>query len=52
MSRTTSPKAAWSVVALAVLCAEVSFSGIYLLGIWPGLPLLVPMYGAGVLLDR
>ncbi|TCK26868.1 hypothetical protein [Pseudonocardia endophytica] len=45
-------KAAWVLVVLAPLCAEAAFSGISLPAIWVALPLLVPMYGAGVLLVR
>ncbi|WP_328611531.1 hypothetical protein OG943_21255 [Amycolatopsis sp. NBC_00345] len=45
-------KAAWTLVLLAPLCAEAAFTGISLPSIWPAFPLLVPVYGAGVLLIR
>lgn len=44
--------AAWTLVLLAPLCAEVAFSGISMPLILLVAPLLVPMYGAGVLLVR
>jgi hypothetical protein len=45
-------RAAWALVLLAPLCAEAAFTGISLPAIWLGLPLLIPIYGAGVLLAR
>ena len=45
-------KAAWTLVLLAPLCAEAAFTGISLPAIWLGFPLLIPIYGAGVLLAR
>ncbi|GAA1785312.1 hypothetical protein [Streptomonospora arabica] len=45
-------KAAWALVVLAPLSAEVTFSGVGMPLLWVILPLLVPMYGAGVLLIR
>ena len=45
-------KAAWTLVLLAPLCAEAAFSGISMPLIWLAFPLLVPMYGAGILLLR
>ncbi|TDD03696.1 hypothetical protein E1292_20475 [Nonomuraea deserti] len=44
-------RAAWTLVALAPICAEMTFGAISLNMMWL-LPLLVPMYGAGVLLIR
>ncbi|MEV4224071.1 hypothetical protein [Nonomuraea sp. NPDC049725] len=44
-------RAAWTLAALAPLCAELTFGAIPLTMIWL-LPLLMPMYGAGVLLIR
>ncbi|MGP3935625.1 hypothetical protein [Nonomuraea sp. KM88] len=44
-------RAAWTLVALAPICAEMTFGALPLSMIWL-LPLLVPMYGAGVLLIR
>src|SRR5882757_653222 len=46
------PRAAWTLIVLAPLCAEVTFSGISTPFILLVLPLLVPIYGAGVLLIR
>ena len=45
-------KAAWTLVLLAPLCAEAAFTGISLPVIWLAFPLLIPIYGAGVLLAR
>lgn len=45
-------RAAWTLVLLAPLCAEATLSGISLPAVWLALPLLVPVYGAGVLLVR
>jgi hypothetical protein len=45
-------KAAWTLVLLAPLCAEATFTGISLPTIWLAFPLLIPMYGGGVLLLR
>ncbi|TDE34103.1 hypothetical protein E1295_37395 [Nonomuraea mesophila] len=44
-------RAAWTLVALAPICAEMTFGALPLGMMWV-LPLLVPMYGAGVLLIR
>ncbi|HEX4247710.1 MAG TPA: hypothetical protein VH008_07570 [Pseudonocardia sp.] len=46
------PKAAWTLIILAPLCAEVTFTGISTPFILLALPLLIPIYGAGVLLVR
>ncbi|MCD2196976.1 hypothetical protein LQ327_26755 [Actinomycetospora endophytica] len=48
----TDRRAAWTLVALAPLSAEATFSGISTPFIWLGLLLLVPMYGGGALLVR
>ncbi|QUQ64669.1 hypothetical protein JJ691_23900 [Kutzneria sp. CA-103260] len=45
-------KAAWTLVLLAPLCAEGAFTGISLPAVWLAFPLLIPIYGAGVLLAR
>jgi hypothetical protein len=45
-------KAAWTLVLLAPLCAEATFTGISLPAIWLAFPLLIPIYGGGVLLAR
>ena len=45
-------KAAWALVLLAPLCAEGALTGISLPVIWLAFPLLIPIYGAGVLLVR
>jgi hypothetical protein len=45
-------KAAWTLVLLAPICAEATFTGISLPAIWLAFPLLVPIYGGGVLLAR
>jgi hypothetical protein len=45
-------KAAWTLVILAPLCAELTFTAVALPATWLALPLLIPMYGAGVLLIR
>ncbi len=45
-------KAAWTLVLLAPLCAEGALTGISLPTIWLAFPLLIPIYGAGVLLVR
>lgn len=45
-------KAAWTLVLLAPLCAEATFTGISLPTIWLAFPLLIPIYGGGVLLAR
>lgn len=45
-------KAAWTLVLLAPLCAEAAFTGISLPAIWLAFPLLIPLYGGGVLLAR
>lgn len=47
-----SRKAAWTLIVLAPLCAELTFSGVTMPVMWLMLPILVPMYGAGVLLVR
>lgn len=45
-------KPAWTLVLLAPVCAELTFSAIGMPIMWPAFPLLIPMYGAGVLLVR
>ncbi|HEY4020918.1 MAG TPA: hypothetical protein VGM75_19670 [Pseudonocardiaceae bacterium] len=45
-------KAAWLLLLLAPLCAEATFTGISLPAIWLAFPLLIPIYGGGVLLAR
>ncbi|MEU6247614.1 hypothetical protein [Glycomyces sp. NPDC047010] len=45
-------KAAWALVVLAPLCAELTFTAVAVPQTWIALPLLIPMYGAGVLLIR
>lgn len=45
-------KAAWSLIVLAPVSAEVTFSGVTMPAVWLLLPALVAMYGAGVLLLR
>ncbi|WP_084210846.1 hypothetical protein [Pseudonocardia acaciae] len=45
-------KAAWALVVLAPVSAEVTFSGVTMPAMWLLLPALVVMYGAGVLLLR
>ncbi|GAA2263302.1 hypothetical protein GCM10009853_015600 [Glycomyces scopariae] len=45
-------KAAWTLVVLAPLCAELTFTAVAVPQTWIALPLLIPMYGAGVLLIR
>ncbi|MCD0445397.1 hypothetical protein LO763_17435 [Glycomyces sp. A-F 0318] len=45
-------KAAWVLVVLAPVCAELTFTAVALPETWIALPLLIPMYGAGVLLIR
>ena len=45
-------RTAWVLVVLVPLCAEAAFSGIISPFVWVALPVLVPMYGAGVLLVR
>lgn len=47
-----SRKAAWTLIVLAPLCAELTFSGVTMPVMWLLLPILLPMYGAGVLLVR
>lgn len=45
-------RAAWTLVLLAVCCAELSFTAVAVPVTWVLLPLLLVMYGAGVLLIR
>lgn len=45
-------RAAWTLVLLTVCCAELSFTAVAVLQTWLLLPLLLVMYGAGVLLIR
>ncbi|MFB9660218.1 hypothetical protein ACFQS3_10665 [Glycomyces mayteni] len=45
-------KAAWTLVILAPVCAELTFTAVAVPQTWIALPLLLPMYGAGVLLVR
>ena len=56
--RTTTPpttgrlRAAWTLVLLTTLCAELTFTAVAVPFVWLLLPLLLVMYGAGVLLVR
>ena len=50
--RRRSRKAAWTLVVLAPVCGELVFSAVGMPIMWLVFPLLVPMYGAGVLLIR
>ncbi|MGH3353871.1 MAG: hypothetical protein ACRDPS_24635 [Nocardioides sp.] len=45
-------RAAWTLVLLTVCCAELSFTAVAVPKTWLLLPLLLVMYGAGVLLIR
>ncbi|MEU6559484.1 hypothetical protein [Nocardia nova] len=45
-------RAAWTLVLLTTLCAELSFTAVAVPAAWLLLPLLMVMYGAGVLLVR
>jgi hypothetical protein len=45
-------KAAWTLIWLAPLCAEATFSGVTMPAMWLLLPALILMYGAGVLFLR
>lgn len=45
-------KAAWTLILLAPVCGELTFSAVGMPPMWLAFPLLVPMYGAGVLLIR
>jgi hypothetical protein len=45
-------KAAWLLLLLAPMSAEAAFTGISLPTIWLAFPLLIPIYGGGVLLAR
>lgn len=45
-------KAAWALLLLAPISGELTFSGVGWPVMWLAFPLLVPMYGAGVLLVR
>ncbi|GAA5162700.1 hypothetical protein GCM10023321_48670 [Pseudonocardia eucalypti] len=47
-----SRKAAWTLIVLAPVSAEVTFSGVTMPAMWLLLPVLVVMYGAGVLFLR
>jgi hypothetical protein len=50
--RRRSRKAAWTLVVLAPVCGELTFTAVGMPIMWLVFPLLVPMYGAGVLLIR
>ncbi|TWG07760.1 hypothetical protein [Saccharopolyspora dendranthemae] len=58
MPQTTTPpttgrlRAAWTLVLLTTLCAELTFTAVAVPFVWFLLPLLLVMYGAGVLLVR
>ncbi|MET7639791.1 hypothetical protein [Streptomyces sp. NPDC005438] len=45
-------RAAWALVLLTTLCAELTFTAVAVPSTWVLLPLLLVMYGAGVLLVR
>lgn len=45
-------KAAWSLALLTTLCAELTFTAVAVPSAWLLLPLLLVMYGAGVLVIR
>lgn len=45
-------RAAWALVLLTTLCAELTFTAVALPATWLLLPLLMVMYGAGVLVIR
>ncbi|MGW1738157.1 hypothetical protein ACWCPQ_05035 [Nocardia sp. NPDC001965] len=45
-------RAAWTLVLLTTLCAELTFTAVAVPFTWLLLPLLMVMYGAGVLLVR
>ncbi|GAB2712396.1 hypothetical protein [Nocardia thraciensis] len=45
-------RAAWALVLLAPVCAELTFTAVAVPVTWLLLPLLLVMYGAGVLLVR
>lgn len=45
-------RAAWSLVLLTTLCAELTFTAVAVPSTWLLLPLLLVVYGAGVLLIR
>ncbi|TWS25720.1 hypothetical protein FK268_00090 [Tsukamurella sputi] len=45
-------KAAWTLALLAPLCAELTFTAVAVPATWLALPILVLIYGAGVLLIR
>lgn len=45
-------KAAWLLVLLAPLVAELAFSAVGMPIMWPAFPFLIPMYGLGVLVIR
>ncbi|WP_217428628.1 hypothetical protein [Microlunatus speluncae] len=45
-------KAAWLLVLLAPLCAELAFSAVGMPIMWLAFPFLIPMYGLGVLVIR
>jgi hypothetical protein len=45
-------KAAWTLILLAPICGELTFSAVGMPIMWLVFPVLVPMYGAGVLLVR
>ncbi|MFC3996178.1 hypothetical protein ACFOVU_09650 [Nocardiopsis sediminis] len=58
MARTSAPpdrgrlRAAWTLVVLTTLCAELTFTAVAVPVTWLLLPLLMVMYGAGVLVVR
>ncbi|ADD39760.1 hypothetical protein [Stackebrandtia nassauensis] len=45
-------KAAWTLIILVPICAELTFTAVAVPLTWLALPLLIPIYGAGVLLIR
>ncbi|NKY59044.1 hypothetical protein [Nocardia flavorosea] len=45
-------KAAWTLLLLAPVCGELTFSAVGMPIMWLVFPVLIPMYGAGVLLVR
>ncbi|MFI1465257.1 hypothetical protein [Nocardia carnea] len=45
-------KAAWTLLLLAPICGELTFSAVGMPIMWLVFPALIPMYGAGVLLVR
>ncbi|HWM17199.1 MAG TPA: hypothetical protein VNP97_11485, partial [Microbacterium sp.] len=45
-------RAAWTLILLAPLCAELAFSAVGMPIMWVAFPFLIPMYGLGVLVVR